>query len=481
MQHATLQQSGEGRPVSHDLSDSIAQTSNLTEAILDSVAEGVFTVDQDLRIAYWNKGAENITGFTADQALGKHCCEVFRANLCGEECPMKTAIKTGFPVGPTDVEIVTRDLEGVHVTVSASALRDRDGAFMGGVEAFRELRAKGSTNIDHDGVEICQSVEGLVSRSPTMKRILGILPAVGRSDTPVLIIGNSGSGKRSAARAIHRLSQNAGGPLVILSCAAFSDELREAEVAGRLPREEALPAHLCASASGGTLILNELADLSPLAQLKLLRVLQHDEFQTDTDSSRSSRHTRLISTSGHDLAKGVREGRFREDLFYRLAVITLEIPSLRERLEDIPLLVSRFLESHARRSEQDDARSINAEALRVLQGHDFPGNVRELENIVEHTLTVSRSPILTVDDLPKYLVRHVSSAPSTLSLDGDSSDKASDEAILDTLAEHNWNKSRAAKELGIHRSTLWRRMKRLGIDRRAPGSGPKVDLESDEG
>jgi DNA-binding NtrC family response regulator len=387
------------------------QTSSLTEAILDSVAEGVFTVDQDLRIAYWNK--------TAVYGL------LFRA----------------------------------------SALRDRDGVFMGGVEAFRELTPKeGDRNADRD-IGISQSVEGLVSRSPSMKRILGILPAVAQSDTPVLIIGSSGSGKRSVAQAIHRLSHSAPGPLVILSCAAFSDELQEAEVAGRLPREETGPAHLRASASGGTLILNELADLTPTAQLKLLRVLQHDEFHTESSVPDGSPRTRLISTSGHDLAEAVRKGRFREDLFYRLAVITLDIPNLRERLEDVPLLAERFVDRHARRSGRLAGITLSAEALKVLQVHDFPGNVRELENIIEHALTVSRSAVISVEDLPGYLLRHVSSSPSLPSLDSETSDRVSDEAILDTIAEHKGNKSRPAKELGIHRSTLWRRMKKLGIDK----------------
>ena len=428
----------------------------LTEMILDSVADGVFTVDAEMRIAYWNRGAENITGFSSDEALGSPCCEVFRASLCGDECPMKEAMKTGLPSGPTDVSIVTRALEEINVSISAAALRDRDGTFLGGVEAFRELNLPRRPPSSGSAPAIL-GIEGLVSRDPKMGRVLSILPAVAQADAPVLIVGRSGTGKKSVARAIHRLGSRAGNPVVTVSCAAVSEELQQADRAGKPSPADTGPLAVARQrAAGSTLLLHEISDLSPAAQRRLLRLLQREEFQPR--QHRDDLRTRVVSTSSLDPSQAVREGRLREDLFFRLAVITVELPTLAQRSSDIPLLAERHLAMLSHRSGRQDLQ-LSPEALGLLLSHDYPGNVRELENILEHAMVVSRGSVIELQDLPPYLTRSQATSPEP-----HTTERISDDILLDSLKRNSGNRSRTARELGIHRSTLWRRMKKLGLD-----------------
>jgi PAS domain S-box-containing protein len=427
------------------------------DVVLDSVADGVFTVDPDLEITYWNRAAEEITGYPAEEAVGRPCHEVFRASLCGAECPMRRALASGRAAGPADVEILTREGSELTVSVSAAALRDSDGSFLGGVESFRDVQSRRPTR---DSAEERLEVAGMVSRSEAMRRVLGILPAVARSDAAVLIRGPSGSGKELVARAIHRLSQRNVAAFLKLSGAAISDDLGREERLGR--REEGgpgLPAWV-GEVAAGTLFLDEIADLSPIAQARLLHVLEKEVFQPARAREEPGAHTRVIASTRHDLERAVRDGRFREDLYYRLGVITIDVPPLAERKSDIPLLVERALERLSRRGERI-VNQVAPEALRCLQAHDYPGNVRELENLVEHAFVVGQGSVLEPEHLPSYILRapvHASPGEPT----GPSPD-SQHQALLAVLQKHGRNRTLAAMELGIHRSTLWRRMRKFGL------------------
>ena len=439
-------------------------TSSLMDVVLDSVADGVFTVDPELEITYWNRAAEEITGYTADEAIGRQCHEVFRASLCGAECPMRRALASGRAAGPADVEILTRGGSELTVSVSAAALRDRDGSFLGGVESFRDIQSRRPTR---DSAEERLEVAGMVSRSEAMRRVLGILPAVARSDAPVLIRGASGSGKELVARAIHRLSRRNAAAFLKLSGAAISDDLGGEERLGR--REEGgpgLPARL-GEVAAGTLFLYEIEDLSPIAQARLLHVLEQEVFQPARASEEPGAHTRVIASTRQDLEGAVRDGRFREDLYYRLGVITIDVPPLAERKSDLPLLVEHALERLSRRGERI-VNQLAPEALRLLQAHDYPGNVRELENLVEHAFVVGQGPVLEPEHLPSYILR--ASAQISPAEPAGPTPESQHEALLAVLQKHGRNRTLAAMELGIHRSTLWRRMRKFGLTEEPHGA-----------
>ncbi len=451
-------------------------TSSLVDVVLDSVADGVFTVDPDLQITYWNRAAEEITGYSAEEAIGRQCHEVFRASLCGAECPMRQAIATGRTSGPADVEILTRDGAELTVSVSAAALRDRDGSFLGGVESFRDVQAKRSRR---ESADERIEVAGMVSRSEAMRRVLGILPAVARSDAAVLIRGPSGAGKEMVARAIHRLSQRNAFAFLKLSGAGISDDLGDEESHGR--RGEggwSLPSWV-GEVAAGTLFLDEIADLTPTAQARLLHVLDQEAFQPARGSQEPGAQMRVIASTRHDLEHAVRKGRFREDLYYRLGVITIDVPPLAERKTDIPLLVERALGRLNERGERTVSR-VAPEAMRILQAHDYPGNVRELENSMEHAFVVGQGPVLEPEHLPAYILRAAAIPPA-----GEHAPRTPDgeqEALLAALRKHGRNRTLAALELGIHRSTLWRRMRKFGLAEESleAGSGEAPSDEHDK-
>ncbi|OGO09682.1 MAG: hypothetical protein A2Y61_06730 [Chloroflexi bacterium RBG_13_60_13] len=442
-------------------------STSLLDVVLDSVADGVFTVDPDLHVTYWNRAAEQITGYTAGEALGRQCHEIFRASLCLEQCPMRQAIATGTTVGPADVKILTRDGVELTVNVSAAALRDHDGSFLGGVESFRDVRRSRPAG---DSAEQCVEVAGMVSHSQAMGRVLGILPPVARSDAAVLIRGPSGVGKELVARAIHRLSQRNAHAFLKLSGAAISDDLGGEEPPGRQgKRGSGLPAWVD-EVGAGTLFLDEIADLSAAAQARLLDVLEQEAFQPQRGSQQPGAQMRVIASTRQDMERCVREGRFREDLYYRLGVITIDIPPLAERKKDIPLLVERALERLSRRGDRS-VTQVAPEAFRILQAHDYPGNVRELENVVEHAFVVGQGPVLKPEHFPAYILR-----ASALNAAGEPARRAPDseqKELLAVLRKHGWNKTLAALELGIHRSTLWRRMRKFALAEEPPGTRAK--------
>jgi PAS domain S-box-containing protein len=432
-------------------------STSLLDVVLDSVADGVFTVDPDLRITYWNRAAEEITGYAATEALGRQCHEVFRASLCLEECPMRQAIATRGAAAPADVEILTRDGMELTVNVSAAALRDRDGSFLGGVESFRDVQRRRPAQ---DTAEECVEVAGMVSRSQAMRRVLGILPPVARSDAPVLVRGPSGAGKELVARAVHRLSQRTGHAFLKLRGAAINDDLGGEEPQGRKGESgSGLPVWVD-EAAAGTLFLDEIGDLSAAAQARLLDVLEQEAFRPLEGSREPRTRMRVIASTRHDIERSVREGRFREDLYYRLGVITIDVPPLAERKKDIPMLVERVLERLSRRGDRT-VTEVAPEALRILQAHDYPGNVRELENVVEHAFIVGQGSVLKPEHFPSYILRASASAAA-----GEAAGRTpagEQEELLAALRKHGHNKTLAALELGIHRSTLWRRMRKLGL------------------
>jgi len=441
-----------------------------TRAVLDSISDGVFTVDLDWRVSSFNRAAEEITGITPKEALGRKCWEVLKASVCESDCPLRRSLETGEPVHNRALYILNSRGERVPVSISAAVLRDATGNVIGGVETFRDLSVVEALRSELSGrYEFCR----MVSKNERMRRIFDILPEVAASDSTVLIQGESGTGKEMVARAIHDLSPRREGPMVAVNCGALPDNLLESELfghkAGAFTDARTDRKGRFAQAQGGTILLDEVGEMSPRLQVSLLRVLEDGVYQPLGAAQTVQSNVRVIAATNRDLGEMVKQGAFRRDLYYRVNVVTVSLPPLRERREDIPLLVDHFI-ARFRRIKDKDIEGISADALMLLMNHDFPGNVRELENVIEHAFVLCSGGQIEPRHLPDELVgrRRPSWSEGPLSL------QAVERAhIQQALARHGGSRQDAARELGIHRTTLYRKMKKLGLIGSEGGGQPR--------
>ena len=379
------------------------------ETILDSVADGVFTINLEREITSFNRAAEHITGVKREQALGQKCFDVFHANICQGHCPMEKTLETGASHIDLPVSILNIRGETVPISVSTAVLKNERGETVGGVETFRDL-----SDIEELRRELTRqySFGDIISKNHEIVKLFGVLPDIARSSSTVLIEGPSGTGKELFARAIHSCSDRADGPYVAVNCGALPHALLESELFGYCrgaftDAKTDKPGRF-ARAAGGTLFLDEIGDLPLPLQVKLLRVLQEGEYEPLGSSKPQKSDARIIAATNRDLAALMAEGRFREDLYYRINVIKLTLPRLADRREDIPLLVDHFI-NHFNARTGKRIGGLSFEALRLLMQHDFPGNIRELENIIEHGFVLCRGRVITLEHLPRDL-QGVSSA-----------------------------------------------------------------------
>ena len=433
----------------------------LLRVILDSITDGVFTVDPDWRITSFNRAAERITGVPRDEAIGCKCHDVFHANICLSACALRHTIETGEPVVDQLVDIVDTTGRNLPVRISTAVLRDDEGQLAGGVETFRDVSA-----IEELRKEVAHqyTFEDIVSKNHRIQDIFNILPDIAESTSTVLIEGPSGSGKELFARAIHNLSLRRDGPLVVVNCGALPDTLLESElfgyVAGAFTDARTDKPGRIALAEGGTLFLDEVADTSPALQVRLLRALQQREYEPLGATAPRKADVRVIAASNRDLAALVDQGAFRQDLFFRLNVLKIQLPPLAERREDIPLLVDHFLDRLSRRNDRPRPR-LGDDVLELLMRYDYPGNVRELENIIEHAFVLCRSLEIRRQCLPREFLKAIEQAAPTAP--SGTMEQAEAVLIRETLERHGGHRGRTADELGVHPTTLWRKMKRYGI------------------
>ncbi len=430
--------------------------------ILDSINDGVFTVDQDWRITSFNRAAERITGVKRQQAIGKPCCEVFRASICETACALRKTLTTGRPVVNKAVYILDAKGNRLPISISTAAFKDESGKTIGGVETFRDLSLAEDLRKE---LEAQYSFAEIVGRSPSMRQVFQLLPQIAESDSTVLIEGASGTGKELFAKAIHKLSRRRDKRFVAINCAALPDTLLESELfgykAGAFTDARQDKPGRFAIADGGTLLLDEIGDISPAMQVRLLRVLQERTYEPLGSVEPIKTDVRVIAATNKDLAKLVRKGVFREDLFYRIHVIRLTLPNLRDRREDIPLLVEHFI-AKFNRLQGKDVVGVSDEVLARLMDHDYPGNVRELENIIEHAFVLCRGAMIEMAHLPPQL-RGAGEAVSP-NIAGMTLEAMERFLIANALQRHNGNRTAAARQLGINPSTLFRKLKSLGIE-----------------
>lgn len=441
--------------------------SNQTSIILDSIADGVFTVDLEWRITSFNRAAELITGIPKQEAIGRHCWEVFRASICEKQCSLRQTMDTGAPVLNQSIYIVNSEGNRVPVSISTAILKDEKERIIGGVETFRDISLLEELKKELAGRH---TFHDIVSKNKEMHRLFAILEQVAQSDSTVLLQGESGTGKELFARAIHALSARSKGPLVVVNLGALPDTLVESELfghkAGAFTDAREDRAGRIAAAEGGTLFLDEIGDLSPRVQVRLLRVLQERTYEPLGSNTTVHADIRIVAATNRDLEALVRERSFRDDLYYRINVVRLTLPPLRDRREDVPLLVDHFLRRFNRLTGKH-ITGISQEVLAILMAHDFPGNVRELENVIEHAMVLCQGGVIEAVHLPDYLQPPPASMGRGIQETDTSRRDRWEELergfILQVLRDTNWNRQAAARELGIGRQTLWRRIKRLNI------------------
>ncbi len=430
--------------------------------ILDSVNDGVFTVDDQWRITSFNRAAERITGVKRKQAIGKRCCEVFRASICETACALRQTLATGRPVVNKAVYILDARGSRLPISISTAVFKDADGKTIGGVETFRDLSL--AEDLRKELEAECSFAE-IVGRSAAMRQVFQLLPQIAESDSTVLIEGASGTGKELFARAIHNLSRRREKRFVALNCGALPDTLLESELFGYKAgaftdaRQDKLGRF--ALADGGTMLLDEIGDISPAMQVRLLRVLQERVYEPLGSVEPVNTDVRIIAATNKDLGKLVRKGVFREDLFYRIHVIRLALPNLRDRREDIPLLIEHFI-AKFNRLQGKEVVGVSDEVLARLMEHDYPGNIRELENIIEHAFVLCRGALIDLAHLPpQFRGAGETVSPNIAGMTLEAMERF---LIANALQRHKGNRAAAARQLGINPSTLFRKLKSLGID-----------------
>ncbi len=435
--------------------------SDPTTIILESISDGVFTVDSDWRITSFNRAAEEITSILREEAVGRQCSEVFRASMCETDCALRRTMNTGAPIINKSAFIVDAEGRRIPISVSTALLRDENGNVVGGVETFRDL-----TLVE----ELRKELEGrfqmgdMISRSVSMRGIFDILPQVAASDSTVLIQGETGTGKELVARAIHNLSHRQNKPFVAVNCGALPDTLLESELfgykAGAFTGANKDKPGRFDLAGGGTLFLDEIGEISPALQVRLLRVLQEKTFEPLGGTKSVTADVRIVTATNRDIAAHVKNNDFRQDLFYRINIVRIDLPPLRKRKEDIPLLAEHFV-ARFNRLQGKSLSGVSTEVLACLMTHDFPGNIRELENIIEYAFVLCSGGQIRCCHLPGDFT---ASNPSALAQDDMKTTVRTMEArtILDAL-KRNHNNRVATAELGIHKSTLFRKIKSLGI------------------
>ncbi|MBT6613800.1 MAG: sigma 54-interacting transcriptional regulator [Deltaproteobacteria bacterium] len=430
--------------------------------ILESISDGVFSVDKNLRICSFNHAAELITGVSRDEALGKRCKEVFRSNMCDKECFLEKTMSDGNGSNDSSIKITNKQKKELSIDISAAPLKNIHGDIVGCIGIFRDLRL-----VERLAGELtdCYYVGGMVSQNAAMKNIFDVIPKVAESTCSVLIEGETGTGKELLAREIHNQSRGKNLPFIAINCGALPDTLLESELFGYkagafTDATEDKPGHFV-MAQGGTILLDEIGETSPAFQTRLLRVLEQKQVIPLGGIKPVQVDARVIAATNRSLIDLVDEGKFRQDLYFRIDIMLIKLPLLRERKEDIPLLIEHFIK-RKNRSHQKKIEGIDKNILPYFMAYDYPGNVRELENIIERAHILCNNGIIHLDHLPDVLKNCALETETTT--DPEPMSKLSEyQALLEALINCH-SRVDAAKELGIHKSTLFRKMKKYGIN-----------------
>jgi PAS domain S-box-containing protein len=421
------------------------------ETVLDNLKEGIIAHDMNRRIFFFNTEAERITGYQRAEVLGKDCHDAFGSPFCGERCVFCRDAETLASKSEYTLNIVTRKGGRRRIEMTVTSMKDADGQFTGVLASFRDITDLLNLQMRADELT---SFGNIIGHDNKMMTIFGQIRDVAEYDYPVHIAGETGTGKELVANAIHSESRRNGRPFVPINCGALPEGLIESELFGHVKgafsgaiRDKKGRFEL---ADGGTIFLDEIAELSNPMQAKLLRFLQEGQFERVGAEGSVTVDVRVLSATNKNLKEEVRSNRFREDLFYRLNVIPIELPPLRERKLDIPLLIDHFLSEAARRYEKKMLK-VSSKAMSSLMDYRWPGNVRELQNAIQFAFVRCNGKVITPDDLPIEL-REAANLPVRRGPNR----KLDQEAVKAALVRTGGNKARAAMSLGVGRATLYR-------------------------
>ena len=436
--------------------------------ICNSITNALMLVDTKGNIIFFNRAAEEITGYKKEEVLGKQCTVldtdscVFKADSGDQKrCNLFERGK----VVRRNCQIRAKDGKKVYLLKNASVLKDKNGRVIGGVEIMTDVTSLHIKDIEIE--ELKQEIQheygfhGILGTSPSMKSVFEQIENAALSEAPVIIYGESGTGKELVANVIHKLSRRRKNPFIKVNCASLNEFLLESELFGhkkgaftgavrdRKGRFEA--------AKDGSIFLDEIGDMPLSMQVKLLRVLQENKIELVGDQRSILVNVRLITATNQDLNGLIDSGRFREDLFYRVHVIPIYLPPLREKMEDLPLLLSHFLK-RASLTNNKSIRNISPQALEIMQTYHWPGNIRQLINTLEYSAITCKGDTIEASDLPDNLFqKRVTQKTAEKKHDNP-------REIISTLSMFKGNRTLAAKHLGISRVTLWKRLKELGMN-----------------
>lgn len=434
------------------------------EDILDSLGEGVFTVDKSFRINFFNKAAERITGHKREEVIGQFCKNVFKSKVCFSECPIALVLSSKKNIYDFESKIKTASNGFVPIKLNAAVLHNEEATPIGGVISFREVS-------DFEQLEQGLSKEsqfyGIIGKSKPMREIFELIKEISESDAPVFIHGESGTGKEMIANAVQKTSTRKDKVFIKINCSVFPAHLLASELFGHVKGAftdavKDRPGRF-EIADGGTIFLDEVAEMPLQMQLQLLRVLQEGTFERVGESITRRVDVRVIAATNINIEEALKSGKFREDLYYRLNVIPIEVPPLKERLVDLVPLVKHFLKKFSLLYKKEIS-DIDDETLELITNFKWRGNVRELENVIEYSFVrTNNSNVITASKLPP-MIKEGASKPKNFNKYLTDEDTFEKNQLVDILAKNHWNKSKTAKELKIGRTTLWRKMKELGID-----------------
>ena len=429
------------------------------EEILNSLAEGVMTVDKNFKISFFNKAAEKITGYSKEEVVGQFCKYVFKCELCLSKCPIGIVLESGDDLYEHNSSIEIKNGEIKSIRLNAAILKNSDQEPSGGVISFRdmtELIELGRQNINSS------NFWGIIGHSKSMREIFDLIQEISESDAAVLIQGESGTGKELVANAIQATSLRKERQFLKVNCSVFPQNLLASELFGHVKGAftdafKGRPGRF-ELANSGTIFLDEVAEMPLQTQIQLLRVLQEGTFERVGESITRKTDVRVIAATNVNINSALSEGKLREDLFYRLNVIPIHVPPLRERKEDIPYLIKHFIHDYAKLYNKN-INDIDNEALEIFTNYPWPGNVRELENAIEYLIVRGKDgKNISVNNLPSsFQSSFIANNEKILKeLKNDNTSQ-----LIKLLEKHHWNKTKVAEELGIGRTTLWRMLKNL--------------------
>ncbi len=434
--------------------------------ILQSLADGVFTVDQNWKITFFNKAAEAMTGWAAEEAVGKSCSEIFKTSICGKNCAIAESLYLGLPVFNRSITIHDSQGNKLPVSISASPLTDLEGNIIGGVEIFRDLttvsRQKKVPSHKH-------FFDKIISKNSVMKHLFQIMPEIAVSPSNIMITGESGTGKELTALALHHNSERKDNPFVAVNCGALPETLLESELfgykAGAFTDARQDRKGRFAAAEGGTLFLDEIGDIPAGVQTKLLRVLQEKTYEPLGSNTSVKANIRIITATNKNLQAAVKKGVFREDLYYRLNVVRIKLPPLRKRKEDIPLLIEFFIDKYSRKQGKDIV-GISNPALNILMNFDFPGNIRELKNIIKYAFILCEGSYIQPIDLPEPLAPKTKTIPLVLTTENapQTLEEMEKQFIQQALKRNKGKKMATCKEIGVSKDTLRRKIQKYELE-----------------